>query len=203
MTFAAQERARGATSAIDVGCGAGRNLVPLAQQGWTILGVDLSRPMLDAAAERLETEPLSTYARVALAPMDALPIGGRCIDLVVAHGVWNLARSEGEFRRAVREAGRVVRSDGALFVFTFSRRTLPPSARPVAGQSFVFTGFSGQPQCFLTQDQLIAELEAAGFMPDPAVPLTEHNVARPGTIRNGNVPVIFEAAFRFRGGGRR
>ena len=72
-------------------------------------------------------------------------------------------------------------------------------ARPVDGESFVFTGFSGQPQIFLTEAQLIAEMAAAHFIPDPSGPLREHNVPRPGAIRTGTVPVIFEAAFRFTG----
>src|SRR3954470_15543585 len=131
LEFASRERARGGTCAVDVGCGAGRNLVPLAQQGWTIVGVDFSRPMLDAAAERVDAETLSKQARLALARMDALPIADRCIDLIVAQGIWNLAGSDAEFRRAVREAARVARPGAGLFVFTFSRRTLPQSARPV------------------------------------------------------------------------
>lgn len=200
IQFAAQERLRGAADAIDIGCGAGRNLVPLAHQGWTILDVDLSRPMIETAAERIKADGLSRRARLALAPMDALPISNQSVDLIVAHGIWNLARSGDEFRRAVREAARVACPDAALFVFTFSRRTLPASAIPVDGESFVFTAFSGQPQCFLTREQLVAELEAAGFVPDPAVPLTEHNGPRPGSLRTSNVPVIFEAAFRVSGG---
>jgi SAM-dependent methyltransferase len=197
MAFAAQERARGAARALDIGCGAGRNLVPLAREGWTLVGVDLSRPMIEAAAERVAAERLSNRVSLALAPMDALPVATRSIDFVIAHGIWNLARSAAAFRAAVHEAARVARPGAALFVFTFSRRTLPDSAQPVAGEPFVFTAFSGQPQCFLTEAQLIAELAAARFVPDAGVPLAEHNVPRPGSIRTGNVPVIFEAAFRF------
>jgi SAM-dependent methyltransferase len=199
MAFAARERARGAASAVDVGCGAGRNLVPLARAGWTIVGVDLSRPMLDAASHRLEAEDLSRRASLLLAPMAALPVANRTIDLVIAHGIWNLARSSSEFRAGVREAARVARKGAALFVFTFSRRTLPTSARPVEGESFVFTGFSGEPQCFLTEEQLVAELAAAHFVPDDAVPITEHNVRRAGSFRTGQTPVIFEGSFRFTG----
>ena len=199
MALAATERDRGGMCAVDVGCGAGRNLVPLARQGWTVVGVDLSRPMIDAAAERVETDRLSSRAYLSLAPMDALPVADRTIDLIVAHGIWNLAGSGVEFRRAVLEAGRVARRGAALFVFTFSRRTLADSARPLDGESFVFAGIFGQPQCFLTEGQLVAELAAAGFVPDAAVPLTEHNLPRPGAIRAANVPVIFEAAFRFMG----
>ena len=38
-----------------------------------------------------------------------------------------------------------------LFVFTVSRHTLPPEEQPVAGETFVFTRFSGEPQVFLTR----------------------------------------------------
>jgi SAM-dependent methyltransferase len=199
LRFAAQERSRGASCAVDVGCGAGRNLVPLARDGWTVVGVDLSRPMLDAAARRVAAEHLSRRVSLSVAPMQALPVASRTVDLVVAHGIWNLARSGDEFRAAVHEAARVARPGAALFVFTFSRRTLPASARPLDGESFVFTAFSGQPQCFLTEEQLVSELAAAHFHLDEAVPLSEHNVPRPGSIRTGNVPVIYEAAFRFTG----
>jgi SAM-dependent methyltransferase len=199
LHFAARERARGGRRVLDVGCGAGRNLVPLARDGWSVIGVDLSRPMLDAAAERVVAEGLGHTTGLALAPMHALPLADRSVDLIVAHGIWNLAKSGEEFRGAVREAARVARPGAALFVFTFSRRTLPPDAAPVEGESFVFTGFSGQPQCFLTEAQLVAELGAAHFIPDRAVPLTEHNVPRPGTLRSTTVPVIYEAAFRVAG----
>jgi hypothetical protein len=80
-------------------------------------------------------------------------------------------------------------------VFTFSRNTLPPQAEPVPGEVFVFTQFSGQPQCFLTERQLVGEMSAAGFRLDPAVPLTEHNLPRAGALASG-APVIYEAAFR-------
>jgi len=198
MRYAEEElRRRGGGRALDLGCGAGRNAVSLARLGWTVLGIDLSRPMLTAAAQRLDEA--ERRLRVALAPMDALPVRDRSIDLVIAHGIWNLARSAAEFRAAVREAARVARPEAALFVFTFSRTTLPPAAMPVPGEPFVFTEFSGQPQCFLTQRQLVDELGAVGFVPDPAVPLTEYNRPGRGAMRTGNVPVIWEAAFRTRG----
>jgi hypothetical protein len=89
----------------------------------------------------------------------------------------------------------VARPGAALFVFTFSRNTFSSDTEPVAGEPFVFTEFSGAPQCFVTDQQLIDELDAAGFVRDPAVPLTEYNRPGPGAIR-GSAPVIYEAAFR-------
>jgi hypothetical protein len=49
-----------------------------------------------------------------------------------------------------------------------SRHTFPPETTPVAGEPFVFTEFSGEPQCFLTETQLDAELARAGFVRDGA-----------------------------------
>lgn len=183
---------------IDVGCGAGRNLVPLARMGCRVLGVDLSWPMLCAAAERVRTEHLADRVTLAVASMHDLPAPRQTADLIVAHGIWNLARSATELRRAIAEAARVSAPGAGLFVFTFSRNTLPPNARPVAGEPFVFTQFSGQPQTFLTAQQLASELASAGFLPDPAVPLTEHNKRPAGALSTGGPPVIYEAAFRLR-----
>ena len=198
MQFAAAElrRAPGGR-ALDIGCGAARNAVPLARQGWKVLGVDRSWPMLVAAAERSRAEGVHDRVQVSLAPMEALPVRDRRVDLLIAHGIWNLAADSGQFRRAVREAGRVARQGTGLFVFTFSRNTFPPGTVPVASESFVFTEFSGEPQVFLTAEQLYAELADAGFTPDPAVPLTEYNRRAEGAPRGGGPPVIYECAFRY------
>jgi ubiquinone/menaquinone biosynthesis C-methylase UbiE len=196
MAFARTERQRaGGARALDIGCGAGRNAVPLARLGWDVVGSDLSWPMLGAAAQRAVREGAAERLRLVLAPMDCVPVRSDSIDLVIAHGIWNLAGSAAEFRGGVREAARVARPGAGLFVFTFSRHTLPPEVRPVAGEPFVFTEFSGQPQCFLTERQLVDELAAAGFAPDPAVPLTEYNRPAEGRVRAAG-PVIYEAAFR-------
>ncbi len=93
--------------------------------------------------------------------MDRLALPDASCDLIVAHGIWNLARSAPEMRGAIADAARVARPRAGLFVFTFSRSTLPPDAVPVTGESFVFTQFSGAPQCFLTAGDL------GGRLPQP------------------------------------
>jgi hypothetical protein len=131
--------------------------------------------------------------------MDSLPVASGAFDLVVAHGIWNLARSGAEMRRGMAEAARAAAPGAALFVFTFSRHTLPNQARPVEGEDFVFTEFAGEPQCFLTADELVEELHRHGFVPDPAVPLRELN-SRPAVHSQPvGPPVILQAAFRFSG----
>jgi SAM-dependent methyltransferase len=197
LRYAEALRRAGAASAADIGCGAGRNAIPLAADGWDVVATDLSWPMLAAARDRSRAEAGAGRLLLAHAPMESLPLMDRCADLVIAHGIWNLAVSAAQFRRAVAEAARVSRPGAALFVFTFSRNTLAPSAAPVEGETFVFTQFSGRPQVFLTGEQLVEEMQQGGFDPDPAVPLTEHNRPSPGMLRGGG-PVIYEAAFRRR-----
>jgi ubiquinone/menaquinone biosynthesis C-methylase UbiE len=196
MEIAAARRSGGAQRLLDIGCGAGRNAVPLVQQGWTVAAVDLSLGMLRAAQQRLAGEPPGHKFVLALAPMDRLPIASASIDFIVAHGIWNLARTTAQFRAAVLEAARVARGGAPLFVFTFARATLPASDQPLPGEPYVFTRFSGEPQIFLTVEELTTELAAAGFSPDPSVPIVEHNRRPQGGVYVGGAPVFIEGVFR-------
>lgn len=200
---AAADEWRADARLLDIGCGAGRNAVPLARAGWNVYGVDLSLPMVTTARARVAAAQLTDRARVLLAPMDRLPFASASFDFIVAHGIWNLARSGGEFRRAVDEAARVARPGCALFLFTFSRHTLPPEAEPAPGESFVFTQFSGQPQCFLTEEQIVSEFGARGFAPDARLPLRELNRVPQGAIYTSTAPVIYEGVLRYGASARR
>jgi SAM-dependent methyltransferase len=181
---------------LDVGCGAGRNGVPMARAGCRVLGTDLSWPMLRAAAKKAALEGVAPRTQWALAPMERLPAPDRSFDVIVAHGIWNLARSGVQLRGAIEQAARVARPGAGLFVFTFSRHTLAPDACSVPGEPYVFTQFAGEPQCFLAEPELVALLGSFGF--EPRDPLTEYNRPVPGQLNRGG-PVIYEGTFRFQG----
>jgi SAM-dependent methyltransferase len=179
---------------LDIGCGAARNALPIAQMGFRVAATDLSQPMLGAARARIAAAGGAAVDLVH-APMAPLPFGDAEFDLVVAHGIWNLARSGAEFRAAVAEAARVAKPGAGLFLFTFSRSTLAPDARPDAGETFVHSSWNGEPQCFLTETEVADEMRRAGFVRDAAGPMTEYNV-RPLAARGpGGPPAIWEATF--------
>jgi len=198
LQVASRDQRSSSARLLDIGCGAARNALPLARAGWEVTGTDLSMPMLVAAAARVAAERPPGRVRLLMTPMDSLPFAAASFDFIVAHGIWNLARSDDELRRAVREAARVARPGCALFLFTFSRHTLPENALPLEGESFVFTQFSGQPQVFLTEKQVAAELGACGFEPDPSLALRELNSRAKNAIQ-GTGPVIYEGVFRRKG----
>jgi ubiquinone/menaquinone biosynthesis C-methylase UbiE len=131
MTFATQELSGTSSArALDLGCGAGRNAVPLARLGWNVVGTDLSWPMLRAAAKRTRAEGLDDQLHVVLAPMDRIPAKDRSVDLVIAHGIWNLARSAAKFRQSLDEAARVAKPGAGLFVFPSRGTPCPQIRRP-------------------------------------------------------------------------
>lgn len=192
-----RHRSRGLPlSILDIGCGAGRNAVPLALAGHRVTGVDLSLPMLQAARQRAERERVADLCTFREGTMEQLPVPAASFDLVVAQGVWNLATSDLQLVAALAEAARAARTGAGLFVFTFSRNTLAEDLGPLPGQRQIYDQFSGSPQAFVTEEELDGLLASAGF--DREVPgfLTEYN--RKGLLPPGTAarqPVIWEGTW--------
>lgn len=59
---------------LELGCGTGRLLLPLARAGYTVTGVDNSPAMLAIARQRLAQEPAAVQARVTLVETDMLTL---------------------------------------------------------------------------------------------------------------------------------
>jgi SAM-dependent methyltransferase len=62
---------------LELGCGTGRVLLPLARQGYEITGVDLSQPMLDVARRKVAAENLSELVTLSQQDMRELELAGR------------------------------------------------------------------------------------------------------------------------------
>lgn len=89
--------------ALDAGCGTGRYLRVLADRGATVIGVDLSAPMLMHAH--------ASSRRVVRGCLTTLPLASRSIDVIVC----GLALGDVEdLARAINEMARVLRPGGVL-----------------------------------------------------------------------------------------
>lgn len=93
--------------ALDVGCGEGRFCRMLRARGISVVGIDPSRALLNAAVHR---DPSGDYC---LAKAERLPFGDGCFDLVVSY----LTLCDiPDFRAAIREMIRVLAPDGTLMI---------------------------------------------------------------------------------------
>lgn len=102
-------------SALDVGCGTGRNAVHLATLGTNVSAFDSSREAIERANARLQTLPTDVRTRIHFEQRgleDGLPVGDRSLDLVTDIFVYKHQMAESvrktyreELRRALKGAG--------------------------------------------------------------------------------------------------
>ncbi len=99
---------------LDIGCGAGFLSNCLAQDGHRVTGIDLSAKSLDVAAKR----DLTQTVRYLQLDAFALPFADQSFDVVCAMDFLEHVEMPGHI---VREAARLLRSNGLFFFHTFNR----------------------------------------------------------------------------------
>jgi SAM-dependent methyltransferase len=108
----------GVRRVLDAGCGVGRQLVPLAQHGFQMVGVDREAAVLPVLKKNLAAAALS--APLLQADLRRLPLAAGRFDLVVSINVINHGDAA-TFRDYCRELDRVLRPGGYLFIYTSPR----------------------------------------------------------------------------------
>jgi ubiquinone/menaquinone biosynthesis C-methylase UbiE len=101
---------------LDVGCGAGVDLVRFARGGAHATGVDLAESAIHLASDNLAHQALR--ARLAVADGEALPFPDQCFDYVFAHGIVQYTEND---RRVVEEVRRVLRPGGTAVFQAYNR----------------------------------------------------------------------------------
>lgn len=116
-------QSKGVKRVLDLGCGAGRHVVYLAQRGFEVYGLDSSDEALKMAREALAKTSL--HAELTAASMfDKLPYPDSFFDAIVCTKALNHGTIE-SIRRTIREMERVLEPGGILFlVVTKSRKIL-------------------------------------------------------------------------------
>jgi tellurite methyltransferase len=149
-------KARGARTALDLGCGVGRHALFLAEHGLAVEAIDGSAAGLKVAHEIAEARGLSLGLQQATA--DALPFDDGTFDFVLS---WNVIYhgTLGDVGRRLAEIWRVLKP-GGLYQGTM----LPISninygrGRTVAPDTFVVDGGDerGHPHCYCDAATLVA-----------------------------------------------
>ena len=100
---------------LELGCGTGRILLPLARTAASVVGVDRSAPMLALAAARIGRLPRTRRPRVARADIRALPFRANAFGAVVAaYGLLQSVLTDEDLARVLAEAARVLAPGGRL-----------------------------------------------------------------------------------------
>ncbi|MFG0274567.1 MAG: methyltransferase domain-containing protein [Phycisphaerales bacterium] len=144
-------------TALDLGCGAGLDLICTARMlGPTgrIFGLDLSPDMLAKAQRNLDAAGVANAALLE-APAERIPLPDASVDLLTANGIVNLSPDKDtvivEMARVCRPGGRAVFSEIVLaeLLDAHVRTTIDDWFRCIGGA--------------LLEDDLLEKLRAAGF----------------------------------------
>ena len=101
---------------LDVGCGAGTDLVRFARAGATVTGVDISSAAIDLARQNFEQQGLEADLRVA--DGELLPFDSDTFDVVFAHGVIQYTP---DTQKIVDECRRVLKPGGQAIFQVYNR----------------------------------------------------------------------------------
>jgi ubiquinone/menaquinone biosynthesis C-methylase UbiE len=102
---------------LELGCGTGRILVPLARTGVPMVGVDFSEPMLVLAQQRVMRARLARPPALLRADIRRLPFRDRSFGMVLApYGMVQSLVTDSDLTEALESASRVLPSGGRLGV---------------------------------------------------------------------------------------
>jgi SAM-dependent methyltransferase len=101
---------------LEVGCGAGTDLVRFARNGAIVTGIDLAPSSIKLATQNFALE--GRKADLIVADGEALPFADRSFDLVYAHGVVQYTTDD---RTLVGECRRVLKPGGAAVFQVYNR----------------------------------------------------------------------------------
>ncbi len=108
---------------LDVPCGYGRHAVPLAAEGYRVVGLDRSASQLDEARRRRDT---AREPRLVRGDYREIPLADGAFDgALTLHSSLGYTGEDAD-RRVLREIRRVLRPGGRLVIETNHRDRLPP-----------------------------------------------------------------------------
>jgi ubiquinone/menaquinone biosynthesis C-methylase UbiE len=108
---------RGGAPVLELGCGTGRVLVPVARTGVPVVGVDRSEAMLEYARRRVRRLRVADRPTLVRGDIRHLPFGNGAFSAVMApYGILQSLTREQDLAATLAESARVLRRGGTLGV---------------------------------------------------------------------------------------
>lgn len=107
-------------SFLDLGCGNGRNAIPLARMGYEVTGMDISQVALNQAKEKLELESAEVQSKVRLvlgSMGQLLPFRDKEFDVVMDITSFDILISGAEIECHKNEVVRVLKNSGYFLYY--------------------------------------------------------------------------------------
>jgi len=174
---------------VDLGCGTGRTLIPLARRGFPTVGVDLSRHMLRIVGEKAAREKLS-IARLQANLVELDCLGDRSVDYCTClFSTLGMIRGRENRRRMLTHVERILKPGGLFVVHVhnvwfglfdpvsrgwLARQILGSPVRRDTELGDKFFDYRGIPKMFLhvfSKRELVGALRGAGFRLRELIPL--------------------------------
>ena len=114
---------------LDAGVGTGRTIIPLLACRVKLVGIDISRNMLQKLLEKIDKKNISTQFHLILGDVTNIPSGDSIFDLVIAVHILHLVN----WKKCISEIRRVLKTDGYLIVGNSGAGEL----QTVVGQKYV------------------------------------------------------------------
>jgi tRNA (cmo5U34)-methyltransferase len=130
ITAAASAVSSGATRLLDVGCGAGNFTLKMLQRlpGLNVTMVDLSKPMLDRARERVSAVAKGTV-EVIQGDIRQIDLGTDRFDIILAAAVLHHLREDDEWRSVFAKFQRSLSPGGSIWIWDMVEHSLNPVQR--------------------------------------------------------------------------
>lgn len=152
---------------LDVGCGAGRNLVYLLQAGYEVFGVDAD-PAAVAAVQRLAATlaPHLPADNFRVEPAERTSFADEFADVALSSAVLHFARDDEHFEAMLRGTWRVLRPGGLFFCRLASTIGMENRVTPLQGRRYRLP--DGSERYLVDEERLMALTnQLSGALLDP------------------------------------
>jgi SAM-dependent methyltransferase len=148
---------------LDAGCGSGRNLVYLVNQGFEVFAADTNPDAIEAVRALAPHLPKTNFR---VEPVETMSFPNAFADLVISSAVLHFARDDRHFQAMLQGTWNALKPGGLLFCRLASSIGIEHQIQPIEGRRYLLPDGSER---YLVDEPLLMHLTAqlGGQLEDP------------------------------------